>query len=145
MVLMVELESEGDLTRSEVALFLREFADEIDDGTFHRRLDQEEHGGEFADEEHGGEYTGEEHGGEYTDEEHEGEYTDENSLETKRVTLIVGGDSATVTVPEIVEFDVEVESRSPMLRSGVHQEIKFELSWEIENPDELDDDRIDVE
>jgi len=115
---MVELESEGDMTRSEVALFLREFADEVDDGTFASHLDQEER---------------------------RDEATGEDPLEAKRTTLIVGGDSATVTVPETVEFDVEVESRSPMLSSGVHQEIEFELSWEIENPDELRDDWIEVE
>lgn len=115
---MVELESEGELTRSEVAVFLREFADEIDDGLFGRHPDSEERKEEF---------------------------TDEESLDPKRVTLIVGGDSATVTVPETVEFDVEIESRSPMLSSGVHQGIEFELSWEIENPDELNEDWIEVE
>ncbi len=115
---MVELESEGELTRGEVALFLREFAGEIDDGVFDREQGREAHGEEF---------------------------TDDGSLGPKRITLIVGGDSATVTVPETVDFDIEIESRSPMLSSNVHQEIEFELSWEVENPDELGDDRIAVE
>lgn len=115
---MVELESEGELTRGEVALFLREFADEINEDTFDMKQSQDEHQEEF---------------------------TDEDLLEPKRITLIVGGDSATVTVPETVEFDIEVESRSPMFSSGVHQEIEFELSWKIENPDELSDDWIEVE
>jgi hypothetical protein len=115
---MAELESQGELTRSEVATFLREFANEIDDGLVDRRSDREEIGEEL---------------------------TDENSLDTKRITLIVGGDSATVTLPETMEFDVEIESRSPMLASGAHQGIEFELSWEIENPDELEGDWIEVE
>jgi amphi-Trp domain-containing protein len=115
---MVELESEGELTRGEVALFLREFASEIDESTFDREQGHE------------------------VDRE---EVTDDGSLGPKRVTLIVGGDSATVTVPETVDFDIEIESRSPMLRTGVHQELEFELSWEIENPDGLGDDRIAVE
>lgn len=115
---MVELESEGEMTRGEVALFLREFAGEIDDSTFDREQGHEVHREEF---------------------------TDESSLGPKRITLIVGGDSATVTVPETVDFDIEIESRSPMLSKGVHQEIEFELSWEIENPEELGDDRIAVE
>lgn len=113
---MVEIESEGEMSRGEVALFLREFAAEIDDGVFDSTQGQEAHREE-----------------------------DNGSPGPKRVTLIVGGDSATVTVPEIVDFDIEIESRSPMLSSNVHQEIEFELSWEIENPEELDDDRIAVE
>jgi hypothetical protein len=115
---MVEIESEGEMTRGEVALFLREFAAEIDDGVFDGEEGQGVHGGEF---------------------------TDEGSLGAKRVTLIVGADSATVTVPEIVDFDIDIESRSPMFGSDVPQEIEFELSWEIENPEELGDDRIAVE
>lgn len=115
---MVELESDGEMTRAEVARFLREFAREIDDGVFD---------------------------GDQAEQAHREEFTDDDSLGPKRITLIVGGESATVTVPETVDFDIEIESRSPMLSSNVHQEIEFELSWEIENPDELDDDRIAVE
>lgn len=115
---MVELESDGEMTRVEVARFLREFAREIDDGS----LDGDQ-GGTV----------------------HREEFTEDDPAGPKRITLIVGGESATVTVPETVDFDIEIESRSPMLSSNVHQEIEFELSWEVENPDELDDDRIAVE
>ena len=69
----------------------------------------------------------------------------ESARERKRITLIVGGDSATVTVPHTMNFDVEVESRSPMFASGVKQGVDFELAWEIEDPDQLDDDWIEVE
>lgn len=69
----------------------------------------------------------------------------DGTLEPKRITLIVGGDSATVTVPEMVDFEVEVESRSPMFASGVSQEIEFELSWDVEDPDEFTDELIEVE
>lgn len=116
---MAELESRGEMTRSEVAAFLREFATELDGSVLDR--DRERLEGEHREE------------------------FDEEPIEAKRMTLIVGGSSATVTVPDTIEFDVEVESRSPMLGSGVHQEIEFELSWEIENPDELGDDRIEIE
>lgn len=126
---MVELESEGELTRREVAAFLREFADELDDGT---PVESGEGRREEFDSGDRGEFAGDQEG-------------DAGARDARRITLIVGGDSATVTVPDTVEFDVEVESRSPMLRSDVSQGIDFELSWKIEDPDELDDDWIEVE
>lgn len=67
------------------------------------------------------------------------------AMHANRITLIVGGDSATVTVPEEVEFDVEVDSRSPMLSSGVRQEIEFSLSWEVDDPEEHTDELIQIE
>ena len=117
---MVELDSNGKLTRSEVAAFFREFADELDDAAHRTR--------------EGVSSVGEE------------EVADEDALEARRVPVIIGGDSATVTLPNALEFDVDVESRSPMFGSTVHQEIEFELSWEIEDPDEgLVDDRMKIE
>jgi hypothetical protein len=115
---MVELESEGELSRTEVADFLREFADELDDTTEQGQPYPEGRGDEV---------------------------TEESLHGPKRITLIVGGDSATVTVPRTIEFDVEVESRSPMLSSGVRQDVEFELSWKIDNPDELNEDWLEVE
>lgn len=115
---MVELDSEGEMTRSEVAVFLRKFADELVGSPSDRDRDREQRSEEFAG---------------------------EDSLEPQQVTLIVGGDSATLTVPNSVAFHVEVDSRSPMLGSGVSQEIDFELSWEIEDPDQFDEGGIDVE
>ena len=138
---MVELESAGEMTRSEVAAFLREFASELDD------RQREEADDDTA------RVTGDREGV-TTERQTEGTSDDtppqegvpiESARERKRITLIVGGDSATVTVPHTMSFDVEVESRSPMFGSGVKQGIDFELAWEIEDPDQLDDDWIEVE
>ena len=138
---MVELESAGEMTRSEVAAFLREFASELDD------RQREEADDDTA------RVTGDREGV-TTERQTEGTSDDtptqegvpiESARERKRITLIVGGDSATVTVPHTMNFDVEVESRSPMFASGVKQGIDFELAWEIEDPDQLDDDWIEVE
>ena len=139
---MVELESAGEMTRSEVAAFLREFADELND-----RPTREEYDDDTA------RVTGDREGA-TTERQTEGTSNDtrtqesapiESARERKRITLIVGGNSATVTVPHTMNFDVEVESRSPMFGSGVKQGIDFELAWEIEDPDQLDDDGIEVE
>lgn len=118
---MVELESDGEMTRSEVAAFLREFAHELDNGEL----------------EQGRESLGESHG------ETSGE---ERVLEPERMTFIVGGDSATVVVPETLDFEVEVESRSPMFGSGVSQRIELDLSWQVEQHDnDLGKDEIEIE
>lgn len=114
---MVELETEGELSRGEVANFLRRFADELDDG-FDSDIDHVP----------------------------EAEMTDDELVDAKRITFIVGGDSATVTVPRVVEFEVDIESRSPMFSSKVSQEIELELSWTVESIDEGHEaDAIEVE
>jgi hypothetical protein len=130
---MAELESEGTKTRGGVADFLREFADELDQAD--RRLAE---GGRTraASEERQTAGTADE-----TD--HEAAEAD-HPEDANRITLLVGGDSATVVVPEEVEFDVEVDSRSPMLGSGVRQEIDFRLSWDVSDPEATTDEMIQI-
>ena len=148
---MVELETEGELTRAEVASFLREFVDElegagpardIDDrgtGVGDDRSDPHSSGTDARDDpqQTGDRDTG---GGRRTEADPpRGGGDDDRPRDTNQITFVVGGESATVTVPETVAFDVEVESRSPLLSSGERQEIEFELSWEIEDPGRGDD------
>lgn len=114
---MVELESEGELSRRRVAAFLRTLANELDDES---SMDDR-------------------------DVPHEESVDPDEAGDAKRITFVVGGDSATVTVPERVDFEVEVESRSPMFTSGVSQEIELELSWRIDEADEdLHADRVEI-
>jgi hypothetical protein len=153
---MVELETRGEMTRRQVADFLREFADELDDGPGGHRGTEHREGTDYD--------AGFEEDRSPRDEVSEGPSRDEPTAvdraaagvdndaedethrgEPKRVTFIVGGDSATVTLPDTVEFDVEIGSRSPMLGSGVNQEIEFELAWEIDDPDVAHDDPIEIE
>lgn len=65
---------------------------------------------------------------------------DERDAET--MTLIVGDQSATVVLPDVLEVDVEVESRSPLFGSDVEQSIELEFSWNVEDVPE--DDAIEV-
>lgn len=124
---MVELESEGEMTRNQVAAFLHAFADELQgDAAGHHdaQSDVTDHHGIDED---------------LTERDAEDE-------EGKRITFIIGGDSATVTLPNVVDFEVEVESRSPLLGSSLNQEIDLELSWEIDQPEEhAEADRIEIE
>lgn len=141
---MAEIESEGELSRSEIADFFREFADELDTRTHRAGHEREtDRTGRERDAETretdrtAGEVARERTG---TDDEiaHERTGSDEEGGRTpERMTIVVGGDSATLTLPETMEFDVEVASRSPLLSSGVTQSIQFDLEWEIE---EIPDD-----
>ena len=127
---MVELETEGEQTRTEVATFLREFADELDGG-MSAGLDDERAG---MDRER------------LSDENRVGGAEVNGSRDAKRMTFIVGGDSATVTVPNTVEFEVEVESRSPMVSNNVEQSIELELSWKIDDSErQTDDEEMHIE
>ena len=146
---MVELESGGRMSRDEVAAFLREFVEELEEGSTNvtttaepndRRTDaagsqRTDATGEGRRRHDDAGRTGPE---DRTIEERERTVPSDAS----RITFVVGGESATVTVPETLEFDVEVESRSPLLKSGVNQEVEFHLSWEIE--EQPGDDSIDL-
>lgn len=134
---MVELEAEGEMTRAEVASFLRKFVDELEgDGTA-RDLDDRGTGG--GGDRHPASDRDTAGGGRSDADPPRDRGDDARSRDNKQITFVVRGESATVTVPETVAFDVDVESRSPLLSSGKRQEIGFELSWEIEEPEHGDD------
>ena len=60
----------------------------------------------------------------------------------RTMTVVVGDDSATVVLPDELELDVEIESRSPLFGSGVEQSIELEFTWDVEDLPE--DDAIEV-
>lgn len=135
---MVELESEGEMTRTEVAGFFRQLADELDGADEIHEVDDEG--------------LGEDRDDRASEPPHQTDpNADDRDDETRvagaaeRITFVIGGDSATVTVPETVEFDVDVESRSPLFSSAKSQEIDIALSWKVETADDVDGDRIDIQ
>ena len=65
---------------------------------------------------------------------------DETNPET--MTVIVGNESATVVLPEELELDVEIESRSPLLGSEVEQSMAIEFTWDVDDLPE--DDAIEI-
>ena len=134
---MVELETEGEMSRAEVATFLREFVDELEGAGAARDRDDRGTGVGGDRQPAGGRDTANDRRSDADHSRDRGD--DDRPRDTNQITFVVGGESATVTVPETVAFDVEVESRSPLLSSGERQEIEFELSWEIEEPGREDD------
>lgn len=140
---MVKLETDGRMTRQEVASFLREFVDELEagpdarpaedrtgrDGTTEARPPAE---GATEGREAGRGPTDRGRGGDGAERRDDELTPADQPGDTHRVTFVVGGESATVSIPETVEFDVSVQSRSPLLSSGADQEITFELAWKVE-------------
>lgn len=106
MRLMTEIEAEREMTRTEVADYLREFAAQLDtsEAVSESRSPHERDGDDH------------------------------------RVTFMVGSDSATIDPPETVTFEVEVESDSSLVGSGVEHEVEFELAWQTEATDESEDE-----
>jgi hypothetical protein len=131
---MAEIDSEGELDRSEIADFLREFADELDADRRTRTPKRDD------DVTVVGEETDDETTRERADADATG--TADEPVDPETMTIIVGGDSATLTLPERMEFDIEVASRSPLFASGVRQGIEIDLEWEVEESPE--DDSIEV-
>jgi hypothetical protein len=130
---MAELEAEFEKSRSEVATYLREFADKLDsEGT--GRSDGT-----------GRSETGirtnkpQETGSTTNPAEHSSTESSE-STNTQKVTLLVGNDSATMNPPETVSFSVAVDSDSSLMDSGSEESVSFVLRWasdEVESDDEL--------
>lgn len=139
---MVELESGGRMSRAEVAAFLREFVEELESGsanvTTTAERDDRRSGATGSQRDDAAETGRQREDGDRTIEDRDRTVPNDAS----RITFVVGGESATVTIPETLDFDVEVESRSPLLKSGVNQEVEFHLSWEIE--EQPSDDSIDL-
>lgn len=176
---MVELETQGELTRYQIASFLREFAAELERPPDQGRPSIDFSSDADAETPRSGEGTNGTPIAEFSAGQSSGERsnrttadspegstdrpdtataetdtaTDESASEpngdgvpdTKRLTFVSGGKSATVMLPQTVDFDVAVQSKSPMLQSGVSQEIDFEISWELEDPDDQYGDQIEIE
>lgn len=66
----------------------------------------------------------------------------DDSTRPRTMTVVVGDESATVVLPDELELDVEIESRSAILGSDVEQTIDLEFSWDVEDVPE--DDAIEV-
>ncbi|WP_423747411.1 amphi-Trp domain-containing protein (plasmid) [Haladaptatus sp. SPP-AMP-3] len=130
---MAELEAEFEKSRSEIAAYLREFANKLDsDGTGRS----------------GG--TGHSETGIRPNESRETSSTTDSvesspsesleSTNTQKVTLLVGNESATMNPPETVSFSVAVDSDSSLMESGSEESVSFVLRWasdEVESDDEL--------
>ncbi|KTG08160.1 hypothetical protein AUR64_00875 [Haloprofundus marisrubri] len=166
---MAELETSRELSRAEVAAYLREFADELDrrdDGTTHH---DEAHRTDTSNRTTGG--TTDTHTTESTDATRTSrdspdtattaedntadtagttdETTDGENSQThsntnyRKVTFLVGNDSATINPPETVSFDVAVDSDSSLMEAGTRERVDFSIAWDADSVPEDDELRIE--
>lgn len=72
-----------------------------------------------------------------------GDVGDPGSENDRSMTVIVDNESATITPPEMVYFQVEVDTDSSLLETGLDRGITFSLEW---NADDVEkSDKLEVE
>ncbi|WP_254535407.1 amphi-Trp domain-containing protein [Halomarina litorea] len=168
---MSELEIERELTRQEVADYLREFADKLaDDRRGEGRVNRDADGSnggpegvrapgrrdEFDDTTGSGTdaaNTTSSHAADSAahgtaDDTRGSHESDERTTDRVRpnngkITLLVGNDSATVNPPERVLFGVEVGRDSSLMGGGKGEVVEFRLHWNADDVPE--DDELSIQ
>ena len=123
---MADIHARQEMTRTEVANYLREFA---------AKFETEGIAGDSPHFEEGGEDHVEEGGRDRYEE----------GAEDRRVTLMVGNDSTTINPPETVSFEVDVDSNDALLSDGAKRQVEFVLTWEDRRTDEEEAGEKDLE
>jgi hypothetical protein len=117
---MANVSAETEKTRTEVAEYLRKFADKLSP---HADADPQERP-----------QMGDDHS---TTE-------DSQAADNSRVTVIVGNESATINPPDSISFGVEVDAEDSLLGSPTGERgVVFSLSWSSEDVET--DDEIDIQ
>jgi hypothetical protein len=122
---MANVSAESEKSRAEVAEYLREFADEL-----HPREGQQ---------------TDDRHEGSPIDGDRSGT-GDSRASDGRKVTVIVGNESATLNPPETLSFGVDVDSEDSLLGGPTGERgVTFSLSWSSEDVETEAGDEFDVE
>jgi type IV secretory pathway VirB10-like protein len=164
---MADTEAEREMSRTEVADYLRTFADELDTNT----PTQTEHQSETSDAPEGEEQqrdetrstsdsASEEESSDESgvldslaDDDHENEAgddqrnhsdrdrdrSDDSEQSPRKVTFMVGNDSTTINPPETVAFEMAVDSESSIFGAETGRTARFALHWDEENVSEDDE------
>lgn len=157
---MTDIQSNQQLTRSEVAQYFRQFADQFDpnatdgnsaDGQISGGTDtvgvEDSHADRSDHAETDDEANGQITGGtdtvdaedSYADQSTHAE-TDDEATEREettdvqdRVTFLVGNDSATVNPPREVAFQVDVGTDGGLVSGSDERHITFEMNWRVDD------------
>jgi hypothetical protein len=155
---MADTEAEREMSRPEVADYLRTFADELDTST----TTQTEHQSETSDAPEGEHQqrdetrsTSEEPASDESgvlnslaDDDHENGADDDQRTHSDRdrageseqppqkVTFMVGNDSTTINPPDTVAFEMAVDSESSIFGAETGRTARFALHWDEENVSE---------
>lgn len=158
---MAEIETSRELSRADVAAYLREFADQLDAKGTHEaaettrsdrertnpaetRPDDRTTATDVTSD------TGRDRSAERSEPTgRDVERTDDGGADvghrTKydKVTFYVGDDSATINPPETMTLDVAVDSDSAMLVSASRRSVDFHLEWDADAVDDGDELHIE--
>jgi hypothetical protein len=165
---MSDIDVEMEQTRSEIAAYFRNFADELDpNGASEREATDATDATDTTDTTHGTETRGSQGSTGATadrtddtvrtdsrpdssssDDSHTAETptADEGAYDLDAgdsVTIIVGNESATIDPPNRMRLQIEVESDSSMLSASEDRMARFTLKWAGEEVEPSDDIRIE--
>ncbi|WP_224448109.1 hypothetical protein [Haloprofundus salilacus] len=177
---MPELETSRQLSRAEVAAYLREFADELDrkDDTTARQREGEAQGpdttgrttdtrttktntestrtpptdtvsttpdetADAADSPDATDTADVNTVGTADAADATGSDRPHSATDYRKVTFLVGNDSATINPPETVSFDVAVDSDSSLMEAGTRERVDFSIAWNADDVPEDDELRIE--
>ncbi|NKE34978.1 hypothetical protein GWG54_03930 [Natronococcus sp. JC468] len=149
---MASLETTQERTRSEIAAYLREFADELDpetrtedatrgtaagtsgtDATDTPRTDRRTADTDATDTSKTNRRT--------DDADAAGDRDPDRAASVgDKVTVIAGNESATINPPRTCAFDVAIDTDSDLLNAGAERSTTFTIRWDaehVENDDEL--------
>lgn len=145
---MAELETEREMSRSEVAAYLRTFAEKLEMGTptsttqSDRGLEMERESNKQSGDEPNEKNTREQintTGEEPNDPRHRSESAVDYG-DPGKITFIVGNESATINPPETVHFEMAIGSDSTLLDAATSETVEFVIHWnrdDVTNDDEL--------
>ncbi|MFU8867029.1 hypothetical protein [Natronococcus sp.] len=142
---MATLETTQERTRSEIAAYLRQFADELDPDV---RSDGADRGGNTAETVGTGstETTGTGTGiGDETSRRDGATDGDRDRAQSvgDKVTVIAGNESATINPPRTCAFDVAIDTDSDLLDTGAERSTTFTIRWDADHVEA--DDELTVE
>lgn len=147
---MATIESTHERTRSEIADYLREFADELDPGRgpdSSVRTGRSDRSGRTEDAATGGGGRSSDTGPRDANASDRDATTDaedrERTAAGDKVTVIVGNESATINPPHTCSFDVAIDTDSSLLDAGAERSATFTIRWSEEHVEA--DDELSVE
>ncbi|ELY55736.1 hypothetical protein [Natronococcus jeotgali] len=134
---MATLETTQERTRSEIAAYLREFADELDPETRTENATRGTAAGTSGTDAPEASRTDRR----TADADATGDRDPDRAASVgDKVTVIAGNESATINPPRTCAFDIAIDTDSDLLNAGAERSTTFTIRWDaehVENDDEL--------
>jgi hypothetical protein len=135
---MVAIEANREMSRTEIAEYLRAFADELHPSDTVRSVEESDTAGEEDDHQRDEEHSGNETEDSSTssilsslgDDENR---TDSPDQQQRKVTFMVGSESTTINPPDTITFEMKVNSESSLFGSETGKSTTFALHWDEED------------